>query len=173
MKRNKTKSVAATPAANNVKRNPQPVAEYTVEECEQIFDDARKFCKASKVPASDANIRQTIVDHHGEAVAATVFGETAPAPAAPKSKPAKPAPKAKAKTRKLALVLGYPVVAVARAFGKHGFMPAVAVTAIHTVEPKASVAAIKTFVQAGRHGLRGKPAPLSKKQLNDLVAAVA
>jgi len=75
--------------------------------------------------------------------------------------------------RKLKLVLGFPVVAVARAFGKAGFMPAEAVAAIHTVEPKASINAIRTFVQAGRHGVRGVPAPLSKKQLKALVPASA
>jgi hypothetical protein len=91
-----------------------------------------------------------------------------------KTEKAKPAAKAKAPAkRKLKLVLGFPVVAVARAFGKAGFMPAEAVAAIHTVEPKASINAIRTFVQAGRHGVRGVPAPLSKKQLKALVPASA
>jgi hypothetical protein len=67
-------------------------------------------------------------------------------------------------------VFGFPVSAVARALGKAGVKPAAAVAAIHEHQPEASVLAIKTFVHAGRHGLRGKPAKLTAQQLKSLKA---
>lgn len=168
---------------------------YSKNDIAEMIRDAKNVCKANQVRPTEGNLRRIITDEHGEAVAEQVFAKPA---TAGKTKPTvadlqeavntteatmKKAKKVDARAAKSAKkqvangkrplkpVLGYPVVAVARAFGKAGFKPAVAVAAIHTVEPRASVAAIRTFVQAGRHGLRGTPAPVSKKALKELVAA--
>jgi hypothetical protein len=172
---------------------------YSKTDIAEMIRDAKSVCKANQMRPTEGNLRRIIADEQGEAVAAQVFAKPATVGgkkitvsdlqntvnqteekmknkkieanvenvAAGKVKPKAPA------KRKLKLVLGFPVVAVARAFGKAGFMPAEAVAAIHTVEPKASINAIRTFVQAGRHGVRGVPAKLSKKQLKELVAAAA
>lgn len=147
-----------------------------------MLKDARAYCVAAgiKKPTRD-DIRGVILDNHGEEIAKQVCGITVAdlqnavnktmkktAKKTATTKAAKPA-----KKKALRAILGHSMIAIARAFGKHGFMPAQAVAAIQKVEPKASVNAIRTFVQAGRHGERGKPAPVTKKQLKELVAAAA
>lgn len=88
------------------------------------------------------------------------------------AKSAKPAKKSKAaKKNSLAEIFGHSVAAVARALGNAGWMPADAIAAIHSIVPKASPLGIRTYVQAGKQGLRGDPAELTKKQLAELEAA--
>jgi len=93
------------------------------------------------------------------------------------SKPAKKkAAKKAAKKSTLGDVFGFHVAAVARAMGAAGWMPAEAIKAIQSLVPKASPAGIRTYVQAGKHALRGEPAKLSAaqfKQLKSLATAAA
>jgi hypothetical protein len=62
-----------------------------------------------------------------------------------------------------------------RRLGKAGLMPSAAIKAIHSMQrkDKSSPKAVRTFVQAGRSGLRGDPAALSATQLKQLKAAGA
>src|SRR5262245_46761118 len=134
---------------------------FTATDRAEILGDARKYCVAAGIKKPTAtDIRRVIVDNHGEEVATVVCGNairtvTAPTKAA----------------RKLRTVFGFSVISVARKLGLEGWKPAAAVKAIHRYEPNASVNAVKTFVHAGRHGLRGDPAPLTKTQLKQLAAA--
>jgi hypothetical protein len=140
----------------------------------EMLADAKAKCKEAGIRPTEGNLRRVITDELGAAVATQLFGgksdvvrrngrSAATPKATPKAKPVKAA-------RKLGAIFGHSMIAVARALGKAGLKPAAAVAAIHKHEPTASVAAIRTFVYCGRHGLRGAPAPLSKKQLKELAA---
>lgn len=148
----------------------------------EMLEAARQFCKDAGTRPTPARIRQVITDEHGAAVANAVcpprlqYGYTVAnlqkevnntMKKMKKNAKAKPVAKAKKTVRE---ILGFSVAAVARAFGKSGFKPSEAVTAIQKHQPEASTAAIRTYVQAGRHGLRGDAAKLSKKQLRELAA---
>ena len=77
--------------------------------------------------------------------------------------------------RKPLLFGKFTVASVARRLGKAGLMPSGAIKAIHSMQrrDKSSPKAIRTFVQAGKSGLRGDPAALSKVQLAQLKKAAA
>jgi hypothetical protein len=153
-----THNKKAAQADNAVKFNEAERAE--------IVRDASEYCKAAGVRPTPARIRQTILDNHGPDVAKAVCnGNSMNSPSNPKA--AKPTKKV------VRLVFGFTVAAVARALGKAGVKPAAAVEAIHKHQPKASVLAIRTFVQAGRSGLRGAPAKLTAQQLKSLKAIAA
>jgi len=164
---------------------------YTKAEREEILRDAKASCRAAGIRPTEGNLRRVITDELGQSVAEQLFSNKATAKGGTRAKleegaaeiaklqkavavtekKIKSAPK---KTiRKLGTIYGHSMIAVARALGKAGFKPAAAVAAIHKHEPNASVAAIKTFVQAGRHSLRGAPAPLTKKQIKELAAVAA
>lgn len=98
-------------------------------------------------------------------------GKAAKAASKP-GKAEKKAAKKAAKKNSLGDVFGFHVAAVARALGAAGWMPADAITAIHSLVPKASPAGIRTYVQAGKHNLRGEPAKLSASQMKQLKAVV-
>jgi hypothetical protein len=70
-------------------------------------------------------------------------------------------------------IFGFSVAAVARALGRASVMPSDAIAAIHSHQPKASPFAIRTYVQAGRAGVRGAPAKLTAQQLKSLKAVAA
>jgi hypothetical protein len=162
MKANKQHKLAAKAGNKNVTDYENAPVSFTKSERKEIVEAARQFCKESDVRPTPARIRQVILDEHGKAVANAICGK--------QSKAATKAPR-KTKAKKIVrLVFGFPVSAVARALGKAGVKPAAAVAAIHEHQPEASVLAIKTFVHAGRHGLRGKPAKLTAQQLKSLKA---
>jgi hypothetical protein len=84
------------------------------------------------------------------------------------------AAKAPRKTKKIVReIFGFSVSSVARALGRAGVKPLAAIAAIHKHQPDASPLAIRTFVQAGRAGLRGAPAKLTAQQLKSLKAVAA
>ena len=66
-------------------------------------------------------------------------------------------------------IFDHSVASVARALGAAGCMPSGAIAAIHKYQPLHSPAAIRSFVQAGKSGTRGEPAPLKKTELATLV----
>jgi hypothetical protein len=141
-----------------------PVA-FTKSERNEMIEAARAYCSEHRIKPTDKNVRRVILDEHGEAVAKAVCGAARKAAAKRGSL---------RKTKKIVRrVFGFTVASVCRALGKAGVKPAAAVAAIHAHQPKASVLAIKTFVQAGRHGLRGKPAKLTARQLKELKALAA
>jgi hypothetical protein len=187
MKKNRQTKKAANAAVTDYENAP---VTFDANDRAEMLEAAKQFCKDSGVRPTPARIRQVILDEHGEAVANAVcdpktsHAKAVAALAKPtvktlqeevnktvskmkKNAKAKPAAKAKKTVRE---ILGFSVAAVARAFGKAGFKPSEAVTAIHKHQPDASTAAIRTYVQAGRHGLRGDAAKLSKKQLKELAA---
>jgi hypothetical protein len=81
----------------------------------------------------------------------------------------------KVAARKPLLFGKFTVASVARRLGKAGLMPSAAHKAIVSMQKsnKSKIGAIRTWVQAGRHGLRGDPATLSKAQLAQLKKAAA
>jgi hypothetical protein len=162
----KANSKMAAKADNKVKTDYEnaPVA-FTKSERKEIIADARTYCKAAGVRLTPARIRQVILDNHGPAVAKAVCGNKAARKAAAKRGTVR-------KTKKIVrLVFGFSVAAVARSLGRAGVMPSDAIAAIHSHQPKASPFAIRTYVQAGRAGLRGAPAKLTAQQLKSLKAA--
>ncbi len=69
-------------------------------------------------------------------------------------------------------VFGFSVASAARCLGAKGWFPSDAIVAIHSKVPKASEAAIRTYVQAGKQGVRGEPAKLTVDQIAELRSAV-
>jgi hypothetical protein len=166
-----TNSKSAAKADNNktVKTDYEnaPVA-FTKQEREEMIQDALEYAKAAGIhnPTMQSAFR-VIADNHGTAVAKAVCGNKATRKAVAKNG-TKPVHKAKKIAR---LIFGFSVASVARALGKAGLRPAAAVAAIHKHQPDASSFAIRTYVQAGRAGLRGAPAKLNATQLKQLKAA--
>jgi hypothetical protein len=147
-----THNKKAAPADHAVKFNKS--------ECAEIVNDARAYLEAAGVAPTAGSIRQVILDNHGPDVAKAVCDGNC-RKSANSTKPKKVVRR----------IFGFTVAAVARALGRAGVKPAAAVAAIHKHQPQASVLAIKTFVHAGRAGVRGEPAPLTAKQMKSLVAA--
>jgi hypothetical protein len=138
---------------------------FTKRERKEMIGAARAFCTEHRIKPTHKNVRRVILDEHGEAAAKAVCGAARKAAAKRGSL---------RKTKKIVrLVFGFSVSSVARALGRAGVKPAAAVAAIHSHQPKASPLAIRTFVQAGRAGLRGAPAKLSTQQLKSLKAVAA
>ena len=169
-------------------RNNKPVTDYenapvtfNAKDRNEMIVAARQFCKDSGVRPTPARIRQAITDEHGATVADAVCGKQAKAEATAKTAKQhvdaavkKIAAKAPRKTKKIVReIFGFSVSSVARALGRAGVKPLAAIAAIHKHQPDASPLAIRTFVQAGRAGLRGAPAKLSAKQLKELKAVAA
>jgi hypothetical protein len=141
-----------------------PVA-FTKSERNEMIEAARAYCSEHRIKPTDKNVRRVILDEHGHAVAKAVWG--AARKAAAKRGTVR-------KTKKIVrFVFGFSVSSVARALGRAGMKPLAAIAAIHSHQPKASPLAIRTFVHAGRHGLRGKPAKLTTQQLKSLKAVAA
>ena len=164
-----TKSAAK--ADNNNRNNKPVVLDYTEADKAEMLDAARNYLREHKLAVTAENVRRVIADEHGESIAKQVCNGK---PAAKSSKKvatkngSKPARKTTTKPVRR-MIFGFSVSSVARALGKAGMKPADAVAAIHKHQPEASVAAIRTFVQAGKHNLRGAPAALTKSQLKALV----
>jgi len=73
------------------------------------------------------------------------------------------------KTKKIVReIFGFSVSSVARALGRAGVKPLAEIAAIHKHQPDVSPLAIRTFVQAGRAGLRGAPDSLTRTALKRL-----
>jgi hypothetical protein len=160
--------------ADNKNRNNKPTTDYenapvsfTKRERKEMIEAARAYCTEHGIKPTDKNVRRVILDEHGEAVAKTVCGIKAARKATAKRGSLR-------KTKKsVRLVFGFSVSSVARALGRAGMKPLAAIAAIHSHQPEASPLAIRTFVHAGRHGLRGKPAKLTAQQLKSLKAVAA
>ena len=151
--------------------NKKQAVAYSAADRKEMLEAATQYCVEAGVRPTPARIREVIANEHGEAVANQVCGNKQVKAAA--NKTAK-TPKAKTTTKPVRrFVFGFSVSAVARALGRAGMKPADAVEAIHRYQPDASPLAVKTFIHAGKHGQRGKPASLSKKQLKELTALAA
>jgi hypothetical protein len=123
----------------------------TAQDQKEMEADAKEYLRAAGVARpTKSQIRAQIVAEHGKPVAKAAYQRKA-----------------------LGDIFGHSVASVARALGKHDWLPSDAVVAIQSVEPRASKLAIRTYVQAGRAGVRGEPAKLTSKQLKTLKAAVA
>lgn len=160
MKRSKTvqAEIAAAKGESNGAKTP------TVKQLQAAVDATETKIKATKA-GRKLNMGERYADTKVEANVDNV--------AAGKVKPATKTTKKAAKKNGLASIFGFSVCSVARALGLAGFKPQAAVDAIHSKVPTASKLGIRTFVQAGRHGLRGAPAKLTKAQLKEMQQAAA
>jgi hypothetical protein len=154
---------------------------YSKADKNEMIAAARSYLRSRKIRATARNIEAQIASEHGDAVAAMIckFLGITPTPIAARdggyNKISRPAKRSTAKKTKNTLkeIFGFKVAAVARTLGAANWLPSDAIVAIHSIEPKASKLAIRTYVQAGRSGVRGNPAALTKAQLKQLTAAVA
>jgi hypothetical protein len=164
MKTKQTKKVTVSDLQKTVD---EVSGKMTAADNAEMVKDAKSYLKSNGIKPTAKNVKDQIAAEHGSKVANKAAKQS--------KKASKKSTKKAAQRNEVDLVFGFKSAAVARALGAAGFMPSEAIAAIHAFQPKrqSAEAAIRTYVQAGKHGVRGEPAKLTKAQMKQMSQAIA